>query len=421
MMLAQRLGLPHLGGARNFVVATFIDFLGTGLFLPFSLLYFTRAVGLPLPTVGLALSIATIITIPMVPVTGMLVDHFGAKRVVLTSQILQGAGFLGYLVVHNAAMLVGMALLVAVGQSLFWSAYFTLVAQIAAQNERDRWYGLAAATRNIGLGVGGLLAGVLVGANGIVGYHLVVVANGLSFFLAAGLLLLGVRVTAPQRSDREQKPSYRLVLRDRPFLLLVAANVIFALCSTLLTIGVPIYVAVALRAPLWVIGALMALSTALIAVLQTVVVRLLEPYRRTRAFVLTGFLWCIWCGLLALALVIPPALLLPFLFVVTCVYALAELIHDPTSNALAAEIGPDTLRGRYLALFQLSWSIASILAPGLFTLLFTVSPVLPWVVMAGLMLLASLTIYWIEPHLPKQAVRTRELVPPISDVAPSES
>ncbi|SRR5258708_5748036 len=118
----------------------------------------------------------------MVPVTGTLVDRFGAKRVVLTSQIVQGAGSLGYLVVQNAAMLVGMALLVAVGQSLFWSAYFTLVAQIAAPHERDRWYGLAAAMRNAGLGVGGLLAGVLVGANGITGYHFVVVANGLSFF-----------------------------------------------------------------------------------------------------------------------------------------------------------------------------------------------------------------------------------------------
>src|SRR5260370_15277366 len=147
----------------------------------------------------------------MVPVTGTLVGRLGAKRVVLTSQIVQGVGSLGYLVVQNAAMLVGVALLVAVGQSLFWSAYFTLVAQIAAPHERDRWYGLAAATRNTGLGVGGLLAGVLVGANGIAGYHLVVVANGLSFFLAAGLLLLGVRVTAPQRSGREQKPSYRLV------------------------------------------------------------------------------------------------------------------------------------------------------------------------------------------------------------------
>jgi len=420
-MLAQRLGLPHLGGAGSFVIATFIDFLGTGLFLPFSLLYFNRVVGLPLSTIGLALSIATMITVPMVPVTGTLVDRFGAKRVVLTSQILQGTGFLGYLLVQNAAMLVGMALLVAVGQSLFWSAYFTLVAVIAAPHERDRWYGLAAATRNAGLGVGGLLAGVVVGANGIIGYHFVVVANGLSFFLAAGLLLFGARVPAPLRSSRTQSPSYRLVLRDRPFLFLVAANAIFALCSTLLTIGVPVYVAVALRAPLWMIGALIALSTALIAALQTVVVRLLEPYRRTRALVLTGFLWCAWCGLLALALVVPLALLFPFLFVVTCVYALAELIHDPTSNALAAEAGPDSLRGRYLALFQLSWSIATILAPGLFTLLFTVHPVLPWLVMAGLMLLASLTIYWIEPHLPRRAVRTREFTHPTSAVTSSGS
>jgi MFS family permease len=420
-MLAQRLSLPHLRSAGSFVIATFIDFLGTGLFLPFSLLYFTRVVGLPLSTIGPALSIASIITVPMVPVTGTLVDRFGVKPVVLTSQILQGAGFLGYLFVQNAAMLVGMALLVAVGQSLFWSAHFTLMAQIAAAHERDCWYGLAAATRNAGLGVGGLRAGALVGANGIIGYHFVVVANGLSFFLAAGLLLFGVRVPAPLRSSRTQSPSYRLVLRDRPFLFLAAANVIFALCSTWLTIGVPVYVAVALQAPLWVIGALLALSTALIAVLQTVVVRLLEPYRRTRAFVLTGFLWCSWCGLLVLALAMPQVLLFPFLFVVTCVYALAELIHDPTSNALAAEAGPDPLRGRYLALFQLSWSIATILAPGLFTLLFTVHPVLPWLVMAGLMLLASLTISWIEPHLPRRAVRTREFTYPTSAVTSSGS
>ncbi len=212
------------------------------------------------------------------------------------------------------------------------------------------------------------------------------------------------------------------MLRDRPFLLLVAANVIFALCSTWLAIGVPVYVAVALRAPLWVIGALIALSTVLIAAFQTVVVRLLEPHRRTRTIVLTGLLWCTWCGLLALAVAMPQALLFPFLFVVTCVYALAELIHDPTSNALAAEAGPDALRGRYLALFQLSsWSIASILAPGSFTLLFTVHPVLPWLVMAGLMLLASLTIYWIEPHLPRRAVRTREFTHPTSAVTSSES
>jgi MFS family permease len=93
------------------------------------------------------------------------------------------------------------------------------------------------------------------------------------------------------------------------------------------------------------------------------------------------------------------------LLAATCVYALAELIHDPTSSALAAETAPDAFRGRYLVIFQISWSIAAILAPGLFTLLFTVQPVLPWLVVAGLILVASLTIFWIEPHLPQSAVR----------------
>lgn len=84
--------------------------------------------------------------------------------------------------------------------------------------------------------------------------------------------------------------------------------------------------------------------------------------------------------------------LIPFLFVVTCLYALAAVIHDPTSNALATDASPDALRARYLAVFQLSWSIAGLIAPGLFALLFTLQPILPWLVIATLILLASLTI-----------------------------
>jgi MFS family permease len=406
-MVGQRFGLPHLRGASSFVLATFIDFLGTGLFLPFSLLYFTRVVGLSLSTVGLALSLATIITVPMVPLSGMLVDRFGAKLVVVAAELLQAVGVLGYLLVHQVTLLVSMALLVAAGGSLFWSAHFALVADLAASEERDRWYGLAAATRNTGLGLGGLLAGILVGLNAAVGYHLVVVANGVSFLLAAGLLLLGVRGASSKPRERRPEAAYRLVLLDRPFLWLASVNVTFALCSTLLTVGVPVYIAEALHAPLWMIGVLLAWSTLLIATLQTVVVRLLEPFRRTRELLVSGVLWGSWCVLLGLALVVPSGLLLPLLMVATGLYALGELMHDPTSNALVAETSPEPLRGRYLAIFQLSWSLATIVAPGLFTLLFTVHPVVPWLVMAGLILVASLLLLWIEPHLPPSAVRLR--------------
>jgi len=72
-------------------VVLLVDTLGTGLFAPFSLLYFHVVAGLPLPAVGLALSIAAA-TLPVAPLTGSLVNRFGAWKVVIRAQLLQGAG-----------------------------------------------------------------------------------------------------------------------------------------------------------------------------------------------------------------------------------------------------------------------------------------------------------------------------------------
>src|SRR5947207_2410572 len=79
---------------------------------------------------------------------------------------------------------------------------------------------------------------------------------------------------------------------------------------------------------------------------QTLTVRLLETYRRTRVLVVAGVIWSGSCVLLALALIVPQLLLIPYLSAVVAVYTCAELMHAPTANALVAEVGPTTLRGR---------------------------------------------------------------------------
>jgi MFS family permease len=198
-----------------------------------------------------------------------------------------------------------------------------------------------------------------------------------------------------------------VLFRDRPFLRLTLANVVFALCSLMFTVGLPIYAMITLRTRAWLLGLLFALNTALLAVSQTIVVRLLEPYRRTRALLLASGLWCVWCGCMALAVQLPAVLLVPYLITVTVVYTLAELTHAPTSNALAAAVVPPGLRGRYMAAFQLSWSFASMLAPGLFALLFTIWPALPWLIFAGLALLGGAIVIGLEAILPAHAVRIR--------------
>jgi MFS family permease len=403
-MLARQLGLPRIRGSEGFLIAIFIDALGSGLFLPFSLLYFHEAAGLPLVMVGFALSIATIFTLPIAPFTGWLVDRFGSRYVVIVSQLLQSAGFLGYLVVNSAATLIAFALLAGIGQRMFWSAYFTLVADIAEPSERDRWYGLAGAAQNIGLALGGPLAGLLVADAGLLGYRIVVIINCVSFLFAAALLLFSVHTKRPQQHEVAETGGYRTLMRDRPFLVLTLTGVLYALGSMFFSLGIPIYITSTLHQPAWVIGFVLAFNTILLAAMQTIVVRHLELYRRTRALMLVGLLLGIWCGTTALAIWIPSWLLLPYLFGITCIYTLGELISAPTSSALVASASPDALRGRYLAFFQFSWSIASIVAPGLFTTLFSFTPTLPWLVVGVLMLLASLSIYRLEAHLPKRAI-----------------
>lgn len=404
-MLAERLGLPRLGGGSGAVLAVLlVDALGTGLFAPFSLLYFHAVVGLSLPVVGLALSVATAAALPVAPITGSLVDLYGARRVVVCAQLLQGTGFIAYLFVGSVAMLVPAALLAAVGQRMFWSALFTLLADVSDPGERDRWYGLSAAAQSAGFGVGGLLSGLAMAAGGPTGYYLVIAANAASFFLAAGLLLWRVPEPARTGVGRKGGAGYSAVLRDRPFVGLTAANAAFALCNVMLTIGIPVFAVEALGAPAWLPGILLALNTAFLAGAQTTVVRLMEPHRRTRTLALAALLWCGWCAATALALSVPASLLIPYLLLTTGLFTLAELIHAPTSNALAAAVSPEALRGRYLAAFQFSWATAIFVAPGFFTLLFAVGPALPWVVIGTLALTAGLSVLSLEPRLPQGAV-----------------
>ena len=416
--VVERFGLPRMRGAGPLLTALLIDAIGTGLFAPFALLYFHEVVGLPLRQVGVALTAATALTVAFSPLTGALVDRIGARRMVVFSQLMQSLGLALYFLVERPLVLFFAALPVMGGLRMFWTAFPALVADIAAPAERDRWYGLTGSFQNAGAGIGGLIAGLVVAFGGDGGYRALVVANACTFLLAALLLQFRLPDPVAARGVRTESGGYREVLRDRPFVGFAVANIVFALCSVMVTIAIPVYSVDVLDAPAWVVGAVFALNTVLLAGFQTMVVRWLEPRRRTRALALAGLIWAASAGVYVLALGVPPALLVPYLFFAIAVFTFGQLIHGPIGNALAAAAGPEGLRGRYIALAGISWGIAAALAPSLFTLLVTVHAALPWVVLAALALAAGAAMIGLEPHLPAAAVR---VAPVPLDRSPAEA
>jgi MFS family permease len=393
---------------RVLLVALAVDTVGSGLFLPISLLYFTAVSHLALSTVGLLASAGALATLPVPLAAGALVDRYGPRAVVLAGQLLQGLGFLAYLVVHGPVEVLFAILVVAVGQRTFWSSFFTMVAALPADAAapgapQERRFALVSAMQAAGYGVGALIGGLLAAA-GTGAYRAVTLADGLTFLVSIAAIGSAVPNGASHHDAAAPKTGYRVLLRDRPYLALIAVNSIFCLCSVWMGVALPIYLVHGVDEP-WLVGPLLALNTALLAVGQTTVTRVIRPLARTRAIAMAGALWIVWSAGFALAAHLPTAVIVPYLIVVTVSYTVAEMIHAPVSNALGAAAAPQEATGRYMAAFQYGFTFATIVAPALFTALFDYRPQAPWLALAALTALATAAMPAIGRALPAQAVR----------------
>lgn len=398
------LGFPETQGTYGFLLVWIIDAFGSGLFVPLSILYFQVTANFPLPTIGVILTIATVCTLPVSLITGSLVDRFGARRVTATSQLIQAVGLSGYLFVHTIPVLLVMALLITAGTRMFYAACASLIVEIAAPHERDRWFGLVGAIRNVGSGMGGFLAGLVLAMSNATIYHVLIGICALCY-LVAGCLLLRQPDPRYRVIEKVAPVQYKAILRDHLFLGFLIGNISFPLCAFMLGTALPVYATEVVHAPAWVLGPILALSSVLVISCQTLVVRLLEPYRRTRAIGAAALMWCLSCSLFVLAPIIPRVLLIPYLFLVVAIHALASLLYGPTASALVADLGPASLRGRYLATYEFSIGIASALTPGSFTVLYAVTPALPWIMLVMLVSVSGVSMLWLERRLPAHVVR----------------
>ncbi|MBN6055009.1 MFS transporter, partial [Nonomuraea sp. RK-328] len=398
----------RVAGARPFLVGMFVDALGSGLYIPLTLLFIHQVTGLPLATVGVGVTAAAVVGLAANPVAGALIDRFDARRVLMATYVLRAAGFAAYPLVDGFAALVAVAAVVAVGDRAYYPASGSYISVLAQGADRDRLYALMSTARNVAFGLGGLLSAGAVSLAGGSGFTLIAALNAASFAVATGCLVVSGR-RAPAPTTPKEPKRYREVLADRPFVALVAAEQAFTLTHMILPVALPVYAVTVLGAPAWLIGLLYTLNTVLVAAGQLAVRRWQRHARRTHAMALAGAILVAACAGYATTAFLPPgAPRVGGLVVATLVFTLGELMHTTPSWALAAATAPPALRGRYLAIHQQTWAVAAVIAPGGFSALLGTEPSLLWVTLAVLLVLACLALLRLARRLPPHAVAAPE-------------
>ncbi|WP_051970565.1 MFS transporter [Kitasatospora azatica] len=381
MAISLSLGLPRTAGQRPLVGAHLVDSLGTGLVLSFVVIYFARTTSLGIATIGAALTTARLLALPTAIVTGRLIDRFGARATAAAGNALSALAYAGFLTVHQVWQIVLVGWLAQVGAVAYWTSSTGLVVLAAPGGERTRWFALVQTLRNAGLAVGAALGSVLVGAGEL---RAVVALNAVSYLVAAALLVLWRPAgPAPRQQTTAPSPgSYRDVLRDGRYLLLVGINLCNVFGSLVTSLLIAVYLVQSLHQPAWLAGSLLMMNGLQVVLTQGPVARRLEHLRPTRVVAAAGAVNALAFALFALLAAAPGWAVVAGLYAAMFLYNLAETMATPFAEELSVGLARPDLRGRYLGVYQLSWNTGQALAPGLLTLLLSHGAVWPWVFLA---------------------------------------
>ena len=383
-----------------------VNAFGNGFVYPFLFIYLHNVRGFALGISGLIVATNAAVALLAGTPGGAAADRFGARRTLAVSLALLATAFALFPLVRAPWHAFSLAALIGLANGFFWPSYHALLAAITPAERRHAGYALQRVSTNLGFGIGGAFAGLIAATARPGTFTALFIVDAATY--AAFLALLAVVPEGRAAGDRlAEARGYASVLRNRVFLALLGLNVVFVTAGYAQLETLPVFAKDQTNVGEGAIGLVFLVNSLVIVAAQLPVTRLVEGRRRMAMLALMTALWAaawllvfsagLWLSAIAAAALIIPA---------GGVFAVGECLQGPTQPALIAELAPDHLRGRYMALSTSSWSIGWIAGPALGAVVLQQEPLALWPAAAAFCLAAGAGGLLLERRLPQAVRRT---------------
>lgn len=388
--------LPDAPAGRLFVALTFVDSLGTGLYLAGAVVFFVRVIGLSDAQVGTALSLAGLTGLVTAVPLGAVADRFGPRRMLVVVQLWRGACFATMTLVRGPVGFGLVACGLAVAESTTPALSQAVIADVAGDAQRNKTMALVRSVRNVGFAVGAVSASPLIATGSTAATRAIVLGNALSF-VVVGVLLSRLRMPKAAReavataapaaapASRRERRANRVKGPQNPrYLVLAGLNSVLSLHMTLLPVVIPLWVVRTARAPAWTIPVLMVINTAMAVFLQIPLSRGGEDVPGgARLLRFSGPALAACClAMIAASAASGAAAVALFAAGMVCM-TLAEIWQSAAGWTLSYAFAPAAQRVRYLAAFSLSGLVAQeVVGPGVLGGLMLGAGRIGWLVLA---------------------------------------
>lgn len=407
--------VPDRGPARTLAIVALVDSVGTGFFMAGAAIFFVRSIGLTIAQVGLGLSLASAAGFLTAVPIGVLGDRFGARRVLAVLQVWRAACFGALLLVSGFGSFVVVAGLLAIADAAAPALTQAVAATTVGDRSRVRTMAILRSTRNVGFSLGALVAAPFLAADTVGASRAVVLADALSFLVAAVLLSRMRNDRAPDRSGVPRFLSTLMSFRDGRYGWLATLSSVLTLHMTILSIGIPLWLLRATRAPAGLIAGLMLLNTVMTVVLQVPLSQgVTGPQGGVSRLRRAGLMLAGCCAALAMAAHAASWAAVLLLLVATALLTLAEMWQAAGAWELSYRYADPRRRVQYLAVFSLGVSAQDVVGPGLLTVAVIGAGAAGWLGLATVFLVTILLVGPATAALDRSTIRQFPATPQVA-------
>lgn len=379
-------GYPRAFWIYNVIV--FIDRLGGFMLYPFFALYLTEKFDIGMSTVGLLFAIFSISGMIGSALGGALADRMGRKVVIIFSLVLSSISALGMGFAPTIGIFIAVVAVVGTLSSIGHPAHEAVVADLLPPERRAEGYGIIRVVFNMAVIIAPLIAGILI-ANSYL--TLFLVDAGISL-VSAAIVLLALPETKPQaqahvkpETMRQTFAGYGRVFKNTPFVAFIAVTVMMTLVYMNMNSTLGVYLRDEHGLPELHYGWLISINAILVVILQFWVTRRLEKYKPMLMMAAGSLLYAL--GFAMYGFVAGFGMFVAAMVIIT----IGEMVVSPFQQSLVASFAPEDMRGRYMAVSGLSWSISFTVGPYLAGLLLdSANPSLLWTFAGIVGMLATL-------------------------------
>lgn len=342
------------------VGASFIDTIGRTAMIPFFALYVTERFDVGMTEAGILFAIFSVAGFVGNLIGGALADRLGRKSIILFGLVVSALSSLAMGLVNSLPAFYVLAAVVGVLSDVAGPAHGAMVADMLPEAKRAEGFGVLRVGANLAWVIGPSLGGLLAARS----YLWIFIADAVASIITAVIVYRLIPETRPQAHALAERESmaqtfrgYGTPLSDRPFVafLIVSAlmNLVYLQMYSTLSVFLRDEHGVSPRE----FGLLLSLNALTVVLFQFWLTRRLRPYRPMAlmavgaalymvGFSLYGFVTTLWMFAAAMLII-----------------TFGEMVVIPTAQALVSRLAPEDKRGRYMAVFGLSWGISATIGP----------------------------------------------------------